>query len=59
MNLEDVGMKANWCNELLKEIDAIRETKYPNLYVDTGSTLNVALLVLENVKKDLKCKKKH
>ena len=59
MNLEDVGMKAYWCDELLKEIEEIKKAKYPDLYVDTGSQLNVALLVLEYIKRDLKCKKKH
>lgn len=59
MNLEDIYMKAQWCDELLKEINNIKETNYPDLYIDTGSKLNESLLVLENVKKDLKCKKKH
>ena len=59
MNLEDVGMKVYWCDELLKEIMEIKEAKYPDIYIDTGSALNLALLVLENVKEDLKCKKKH
>ena len=58
MNLEDVGMKAYWCDELLKEIMEIKEAKYPDIYIDTGSALNVALKVLECVKEDLKCKKK-
>ena len=58
MNLEDIYMKAQWCDELLKEINDIKETNYPDLYIDTGSKLNESLLVLENVKKDLKCKKK-
>ena len=57
MNLEDVYMKYQWCDELLKEIDEIKEAKYPDLYIDTGSTLNAALLVLENIKRDLKIKK--
>lgn len=59
MNLEDIYMKAQWCDGLLKEINDIKETNYPDLYIDTGSKLNESLLVLENVKKDLKCKKKH
>lgn len=59
MNLEDIYMKAQWCGELLKEIDEIKEVRYPNLYIDTGSHLNVALKVLECVKEDLRCKKKH
>ena len=59
MNLENVGMKVCWCDELLKEINEIKETRYPNIYIDTGSKLNEALLVLEYIKKDLKCKKKH
>ena len=59
MNLEDIYMKSQWCDELLKEIMEIKEAKYPDIYIDTGSALNVALLVLENVKEDLKCKKKH
>ena len=57
MNLEDIYMKAQWCDELLKEINDIKETNYPDLYIDTGSKLNESLLVLEKVKKDLKCKK--
>lgn len=59
MNLQSIYIKAQWCDELLKEIDEIKKVKYPNLYIDTGSKLNEALLVLENIKKDLKCKKKH
>lgn len=58
MNLEDVYMKCQWCDELLKEIDEIKEAKYPDIYVDTGSHLNLALKVLECIKEDLKCKKK-
>ena len=54
MNLEDVGMKAYWCDELLKEIMEIKEAKYPDIYIDTGSALNLALKVLECVRKDLK-----
>lgn len=57
MNLEDIYIKSQWCDELLKEIMEIKETKYPDLYVDTGSALNVALLVLENIKRDLKINK--
>ena len=52
MNLEDIYMKAQWCDKLLKEIDAIRKVKYPNLHLDTGSKLNEALLVLQYIKKD-------
>ena len=55
MNLEDIYIKSRWCDELLKEIMEIKKAKYPNLYVDTGSALNVALKVLEYVKEDLKC----
>ena len=57
MNLEDVGMKVAWCNELLKAIDEIKESKYPNVdvWIDTGSKLNEALAVLQRVKEDLKC----
>ena len=61
MNLEDIYMKAVWCDELLKAIDDIKENKYSDVdtWIDTGSKLNEALAVLEQVKKDLKCKKKH
>ena len=52
MNLEDIYMKSQWCDELLKEIMEIKKAKYPDLYVDTGSALNVALKVLEYVKED-------
>ena len=57
MNLEEIGMKAVWCDELLKAIDEIKEEKYPNVdvWIDTGSKLNEALAVLEQVKRDLKC----
>ena len=57
MNLEEIGMKAVWCDELLKAIDDIKENKYPDVdtWIDTGSKLNEALAVLEQVKRDLKC----
>lgn len=56
MNLSEVGMKAVWCDELLKVVDEIKESKYPDvkIWIDTGSKLNEALAVLEQVKKDLK-----
>lgn len=56
MILSEVGMKAAWCDELLKVVDEIKESKYPDvkIWIDTGSKLNEALAVLEQVKKDLK-----
>ena len=59
MNLEDVGQKAYWCDELIKAIDKIAKDKYPEIkiWVDTGSKLNECLAVLEQVYKDLKVKR--
>lgn len=56
MNLEDVGLKVHWCDELIKEIDKIAKDKYPNVdvWIDTGSKLNECLAILEQVYKDLK-----
>ena len=57
MNLEDVGMRVAWCDELLKAIDEIKDSKYSDVkvWIDTGSKLNEALAVLQRVKEDLKC----
>lgn len=59
MNLEDIGMKAYWCDELIKEIDKIAKDKYPNIdvWIDTGSKLNECLAILEQAYKDLKVQK--
>ena len=59
MNLEDIYMKAVWCDELLKAIDDIKENNYPDIdtWIETGSKLNEALAILQKVKEDLKCTK--
>lgn len=51
--------KEYWCDELLNEIESIAHEKYPKIkvWIDTGSRLNVALAILEQVRKDLRVKK--
>ena len=59
MNLENVGQKAYWCDELISAIDKLARNKYPEtkIWVDTGSKLNECLAILEQVYKDLKVKR--
>lgn len=56
IDLENVGMKAYWCDELIKAIDKIAKNKYPKVkvWVDTGSKLNECLAILDQISKDLK-----
>lgn len=50
------SFKKTWCDELLAKIEAIADEKYPNkeYWVDTGSRVDVALAMLETMRKDLK-----
>lgn len=59
MNLEDIGYKAYWCDELIEAIDKIAKDKYPNvkIWIDTGSKLNECLAILNQIYEDLKVKK--
>lgn len=56
IDLENVGMKAYWCDELIKAIDKIAKNKYPKVkvWVDTGSKLNECIAILDQISKDLK-----
>ena len=59
MNLEKIGMYANWCESLMDKIEEIAEEKYPNIpyWIDTGSRWNTCMAMLDTFQKDLKIRK--
>lgn len=60
MNLEDVGMYAEWCETIMDKIEYIAKLKYPEtkVWIDTGSRWNACMAMLEQFRKDIrKCKK--
>ena len=58
MELQDIGLYAEWCNSVMDKIEEIAKEKYSNIvWVDTGSRWNVCMAILEQFKQDLKVKK--
>lgn len=59
MNLEKIGMYANWCEPLMDKIEEIAKEKYPNTpyWIDTGSRWNVCRAMLDRFEQDLKIRK--
>lgn len=59
MNLQDIGLYANWCESLMEKVEKIAGEKYPevDVWCDTGSRWNACMAMLEQFRKDLKVKK--
>ncbi|MBQ3421646.1 MAG: hypothetical protein IJH34_08235 [Romboutsia sp.] len=59
VKLQHVGMYAEWCTDIMDKIEEIAKEKYPNIkiWIDTGSRYNVAMAILEQIRRDLKIRK--